>query len=271
MSKSEVLRKVVEHRHGSVSLEGVLVRDAATVGPVPTVIVCHGAEGRSDVLVKMAERVLPWGYQAFVMDLYGKGVSGSTPEEFNALMRPFLDDRAMLADRLSAVVSAVAGLREVDCTPSWPSRRTGPIWGSRTAPGPPSGPGLGCEGSWRSASTPHPEDIHDEVIRPTVWTRHPRHTRHLKSRTIPLADAGFGRRRVDLLNAEKFTPGQWSSRATPSRTSRSLSWVITGRLCAAADAAIHRSLTPTRRPVSAKCTLMRAQREDRDRLTETGE
>jgi dienelactone hydrolase len=66
------------------------------------------------VLVKMAERVLPWGYQAFVMDLYGKGVSGSTSEEFDALMRPFLDDRAMLADRLSAVVSAVAGLREVD-------------------------------------------------------------------------------------------------------------------------------------------------------------
>ncbi|WP_218951996.1 dienelactone hydrolase family protein [Amycolatopsis anabasis] len=114
MTKIEVLRKPVEYRHGAVVMEGILLRDAATGGPAPTVIVCHGAEGRSDELARMAERVLPWGYQAFVMDLYGKGVSGSTPEEFDALMRPFLDDRAMLADRLSAVVAAVAGLREVD-------------------------------------------------------------------------------------------------------------------------------------------------------------
>jgi dienelactone hydrolase len=80
VSTIEVLRKLVEYRHDSACLEEVLVRNAATVGPAPTVIVCHGAEGRSDVLEKMAERVLPWGYQAFVMDLYGKGVSGSTPK-----------------------------------------------------------------------------------------------------------------------------------------------------------------------------------------------
>lgn len=49
-----------------------------------------------------------------VLDLYGKGVSGSTPEEFDALMRPFLEDRAMLADRFCTVVAAVAELPEVN-------------------------------------------------------------------------------------------------------------------------------------------------------------
>ncbi|MFJ1549242.1 dienelactone hydrolase family protein [Streptomyces sp. NPDC088246] len=116
MPKIEVSRKPVAYRHGSASLEGILVRDAALAGPAPTVMVCHGAEGRSDVLAEMSERVLPWGHQAFVMDLFGKGVSGSTRQEFDALMRPFLEDRDMLADRLSTVVATVAGLPEVDAS-----------------------------------------------------------------------------------------------------------------------------------------------------------
>lgn len=109
-----MVTREVEHRHGSSTLEGVLVSSEAIPTPAPTVLVCHGAEGRSEAQVEIAKRVLPWGYQAFAMDLYGKGVSGSTLEEFETLMRPFMQDRAMLADRLSAVVSTVAGLPEVD-------------------------------------------------------------------------------------------------------------------------------------------------------------
>ncbi|GAA5045433.1 dienelactone hydrolase [Thermocatellispora tengchongensis] len=116
MQTGAVVTVPVEYRHGSAVMEGLLLRGDATPAPAPTVLVCHGAEGRSDVLVEMAMRLLPWGYQAFVMDLYGKGVSGSTPEEFDALMRPFLEDRAMLADRLATVVSTVAELPEVDAS-----------------------------------------------------------------------------------------------------------------------------------------------------------
>ncbi|SCF82005.1 Dienelactone hydrolase family protein [Streptomyces sp. Ncost-T10-10d] len=50
------------------------------------------------------------------MDPFGKGVSGSSRQEFDALMRPFLEDRDMLADRLSAVVATGAGLSEVDAS-----------------------------------------------------------------------------------------------------------------------------------------------------------
>ncbi|MEV0699015.1 dienelactone hydrolase family protein [Saccharopolyspora sp. NPDC050389] len=107
------MREVVHH-HGSTTLEGVLLISEEIRAPAPTVLVCHGAEGRTDTPVEMAERLLPWGYQAFAMDLYGKGVGGSTPAEFEALMRPFLANRAMPADRLSAIVSTVAGWPEVD-------------------------------------------------------------------------------------------------------------------------------------------------------------
>ncbi|NJP93854.1 dienelactone hydrolase family protein [Nonomuraea sp. FMUSA5-5] len=116
MKPGLVISTPVEYRHGSAEMEGLLLHGDMIPEPAPTVLVCHGAEGRSDVLVQMSVRLLRWGYQAFVMDLYGKGVTGSTAEEFDALMRPFLRDRAMLADRLSTVVSTVAGLPQVDAS-----------------------------------------------------------------------------------------------------------------------------------------------------------
>ncbi|WP_433175551.1 dienelactone hydrolase family protein [Actinoallomurus sp. CA-150999] len=109
-----VVTRPVAYGHGSAALEGVLIVDEAIPAPAPTVLVCHGAEGMSDALIEFGKRIVPWGYQAFAMDLFGKGVSASTPEEFDALMRPFLEDRGMLADRLATVVSVVAGLPEVD-------------------------------------------------------------------------------------------------------------------------------------------------------------
>lgn len=112
---AQMSTRPVQYRHGSATLEGVLMTSEAIPTPAPTVLICHGAEGMSDALIRIGEeRILPSGYQAFAVDLFGKGVSASAPQEFDALMRPFLADRAMLADRLSTVVSVVAGLPEVD-------------------------------------------------------------------------------------------------------------------------------------------------------------
>ncbi|GAA4612585.1 dienelactone hydrolase family protein [Actinoallomurus liliacearum] len=112
-----VVTRPVGYRHGSDTLEGVLMTSEAIPAPAPTVLILHGAEGFSDALIEIGrERVLPQGYQAFAVDLFGKGVSASTPEEFDARMGPFLADRAMLADRLATVISVVAGLPEVDAS-----------------------------------------------------------------------------------------------------------------------------------------------------------
>ncbi|MCO5971690.1 dienelactone hydrolase family protein [Actinoallomurus soli] len=110
-----VVTRPVPYRHGSAALEGLLITSEAVPAPAPTVLICHGAEGFSDAVIQIGrERVLPLGYQAFAVDLFGKGVSASTPEGFDANMGPFLADRAMLADRLATVVSVAAGLPEVD-------------------------------------------------------------------------------------------------------------------------------------------------------------
>lgn len=109
------ITRKVEYQHGSATCEGVLVRSETLPVPAPTVLVCHGMEGRSEALFDLVvPHLLGWGYQAFMVDLYGKDTIGAAPEDLAPLMQRFFDDRPMLAERLSAVVTTASGLAEVD-------------------------------------------------------------------------------------------------------------------------------------------------------------
>ena len=59
------------------------------------------------------------GYAALCLDVFGKGVRGSNPEENAKLIQPFLDDRAMLQSRLTLAVD-VASQQEVVDASEWP-------------------------------------------------------------------------------------------------------------------------------------------------------
>ena len=74
----------------------------------------HAWGGRSDFEDGKADGLAELGYAAFALDLYGKGVRGSGPEENAALMQPFLDGRPMLQQRLRASLSAMREQPEVD-------------------------------------------------------------------------------------------------------------------------------------------------------------
>ena len=106
----------VDYRDGDTLLEGYLAWDDAQSGPRPAVIVSHAYHGRSDFECDKADRLAELGYAAFALDLYGKGVHGSSPEESRELMQPFLVDRAMLGQRLQAVLDTVRELTQVDET-----------------------------------------------------------------------------------------------------------------------------------------------------------
>ena len=77
-------------------------------------LVAHAWGGRSDFEDGKSDGLAELGYAAFALDLYGKGVRGSSPEENAGLMQPFLDDRAMLQQRLRASLSAMREQPEVD-------------------------------------------------------------------------------------------------------------------------------------------------------------
>ena len=107
-------KKLIEYRDGDVVLEGLLAWDDSSSGPRPGVLVSHAWAGRSAFEDDKAEALAGLGYAAFALDLYGKGVRGSGPEENAALMQPFLDDRAMLQNRLLVSLATLREQSEVE-------------------------------------------------------------------------------------------------------------------------------------------------------------
>src|SRR6201996_5221323 len=104
--------RTVDYSAVSKACQGLLVSHDA--GPRPTVLVFHAWDGRTEAMDAFARRIAGAGYNAFAADLYGKGVTGSTTEECQALMNPLAGDRAKLRELLLGVGGAAARLPEVD-------------------------------------------------------------------------------------------------------------------------------------------------------------
>lgn len=106
--------RLIEYRDGETICEGRLAWDGASSGPRPGILVSHAWGGRSDFEDGKADRLAELGYAALALDLYGKGVRGTGPEENEALMQPFLDDRAMLQRRMRGSLDVLREQAEVD-------------------------------------------------------------------------------------------------------------------------------------------------------------
>ena len=78
------------------------------------VLVFHAWEGRSADQEKFARQLTGWGYAGFAVDLFGKGRIGSNPQECQALMMPFLQDRALVRKRVLQALEVAQGQAEVD-------------------------------------------------------------------------------------------------------------------------------------------------------------
>ena len=106
--------RLVEYTHDGVILEGFLAWNDESDQPRPAVAIAHTWVGRSEFEENKAVALAEQGYAAFALDLYGKGVNGSDVEENNALMTPFIEDRAMLQARMNLAVAVLREQAEVD-------------------------------------------------------------------------------------------------------------------------------------------------------------
>lgn len=106
--------QLVEYRDGDTLLEGFLCYNAARPGPLPAVIVSHAWGGRDEFVERKARRLAWQGYATFALDMYGKGIRGRNPQENQALMTPFVKDRALLARRINVALTAAKALPQVD-------------------------------------------------------------------------------------------------------------------------------------------------------------
>ncbi len=82
--------------------------------PAPTILICHAWAGRSDFENDKARAIAGLGYTGVAIDLFGKGVLGTSTEENQALIEPFVGDRAMLQKRLAGNIAMAKSLAEAD-------------------------------------------------------------------------------------------------------------------------------------------------------------
>jgi len=109
-----IISNTVNYVDGDTVLEAFFAYDDAIVGRRPAVLINHTWGGRDDFVANKAIKLAELGYVGFALDMYGKGVLGSGPEENAKLMQPFIDDRALLQRRISAALATVKLLPWVD-------------------------------------------------------------------------------------------------------------------------------------------------------------
>lgn len=109
-----IISNVVGYVDGDVALEAFFAYDDSVAGRRPAVMINHAWAGRDAFVADKAIRLAERGYVGFAVDMYGKGLLGTTPEENGQLMQPFIDDRALLQRRILAGLAAVKLLPWVD-------------------------------------------------------------------------------------------------------------------------------------------------------------
>ncbi len=105
--------KLIEYQDDSQILEGYYVFHDDNKKR-PGVIVSHAWGGLSDYEKEKSRALADLGYNVLAIDMYGKGVRGSSVEENQKLMTPFVEDRAMLRQRISAGLNTLKTFDDVD-------------------------------------------------------------------------------------------------------------------------------------------------------------
>jgi dienelactone hydrolase len=109
-----IVSNTVSYLDGDVLLEAFFAFDDSFSGRRPAVLINHTWVGRDHFVAEKAKKIAASGYVGFAVDMYGKGVLGSSVEENAGLMQPFIDDREMLQRRMHAALYALKLMPWVD-------------------------------------------------------------------------------------------------------------------------------------------------------------
>ncbi|QVL57332.1 MAG: dienelactone hydrolase family protein [Simkaniaceae bacterium] len=102
-----------EYEHKEVTFEAFIAFDE-TIEKAPAILIFHAWKGRDEFVLEKAKWVSSLGYVGIALDMYGKGVLGSSPEENGKLMQPLLDDRNLLLSRMEAGLKVATDHPRVD-------------------------------------------------------------------------------------------------------------------------------------------------------------
>lgn len=108
--------RFIDYHHDDLLLQAELAWDENADGKRPGILIAPNWAGRSPQDGKVAQRLAASGYVGMALDMYGKGVLGTTAEENRANMTPLLEDRAKLQSRLQAALDTLTEQPEVDAS-----------------------------------------------------------------------------------------------------------------------------------------------------------
>lgn len=109
-----VTSRLITYASNTTELEGFFACDDGDSLPKPAVLIAHMWAGRVPFVDEKAKALAEQGYAAMSLDMYGKGVLGSSVEENAGLMQPFMDDRRMVRERMLAALETLKAQPEVD-------------------------------------------------------------------------------------------------------------------------------------------------------------
>jgi len=96
--------ETIEYQHGDATLEAYAAYQEGDQKK-PAVLICHAWAGRDQFAMDKAKMIADLGYVGVAIDMYGKGTLGNNYDENTALMSPFLQDRQLLRDRITAALN----------------------------------------------------------------------------------------------------------------------------------------------------------------------
>ena len=104
-STSAFAGEVVEYTSGDREFEGYV---AKADSPRGSVVIIHDWDGLTDYEKQRADMLAEQGYNAFAVDLYGKGVRPESPEANRAETEKLYSDREMMRTLMTAGLDAAA-------------------------------------------------------------------------------------------------------------------------------------------------------------------
>jgi dienelactone hydrolase len=109
-----LLERPISYRCDGTEFEGHMVYDDSLSSPQPAVLVAHAWAGRGSFELQKARELAALGYVGIAIDVYGKGILGTGPEQNASLMNPLVQDRSgKLLPRLQAALLACAAQEPV--------------------------------------------------------------------------------------------------------------------------------------------------------------
>jgi dienelactone hydrolase len=111
-----IIENTVVYKDEEVVLEAFFAFDDAFTDRRPAVLINHTWAGRDNFVADKARKLAALGYVGFALDMYGKGVLGTSVEENAELMQPFMENRGKLQQRMKIALSTVKLLPWVDDT-----------------------------------------------------------------------------------------------------------------------------------------------------------